>query len=82
MKKAAYPGYCQKPPSAHEGKEYVWVISGEPKVAKRREVTNLTMTGRGVRVLGVQTGEWVATAGVHYLREGQKVRILGQQDEE
>ena len=25
---------------------------------------------------GLQPGEWIATAGVHYLKEGQKVSIM------
>ena len=25
---------------------------------------------------GLEQGEWIATAGVHYLREGMEVRIL------
>ena len=41
-----------------------------------------TLSGRGVRVTeGLTQGEWVATAGVNYLREGQKVRLLEQSAE-
>ena len=33
----------------------------------------------GVRVKGIEAGQWVVTAGVHYLDEGQTVRILEDQ---
>ena len=32
-------------------------------------------TDRGIRVAGVEPGEWVVTAGVEYLSEGQRVRF-------
>jgi hypothetical protein len=31
---------------------------------------------------GIEPGEWIATAGVHYLKEGQEVRILSASTEE
>jgi len=35
-----------------------------------------TVTNAGTEVLaGLQRGEWIATAGVHSLRDGQRVRI-------
>ena len=33
-------------------------------------------TARGVRVQGLEAGQWVATAGARTLVEGQKVRLL------
>ena len=64
------------PPDESSQASYVWVLEGESPTASRREVTVLDTTPRGVRVQGLASGERVATAGVHYLREGQEVRIL------
>ena len=56
---------------------YVWVIDAQASTVARRSVRAGEVTERGVRVTeGLSPGEWVATAGVHYLREGQKVRLL------
>lgn len=61
---------------------YVWVIDELTKTVKRREVRTGQLTERGLPILnGLKPGEWVATAGVHYLREGQQVRILEQRTE-
>ena len=56
---------------------YVWVIDEETKTVRRREVKIGKLTTLGIRLQeGLKPGEWVATAGVHSIREGQKVRIL------
>ncbi|MHC4769726.1 MAG: efflux RND transporter periplasmic adaptor subunit, partial [Planctomycetota bacterium] len=55
---------------------HVWVIDEATGTVARRPVTVVEMTAAGIRVQGVDPGEWVATAGVHYLTEGQEVRIL------
>ena len=69
----------------HEGQDHVWVLvdgtTGGVFTARRRAVQAGELTGRGVLLRGVQPGEIVATAGVHYLREGQKVRLLGESGE-
>jgi RND family efflux transporter MFP subunit len=63
--------------SDKEQKSYVWVIDGETETVSRREVQTGELTPRGILIRsGVKAGEWIATAGVHYLREGQQVRIL------
>lgn len=61
-------------------KSFVWVIDeGEMKVT-RREVKTGKLTNRGIIIHeGIEAGEWIATAGVSYLNEGQKIRILGQE---
>ncbi len=57
-------------------KSYVWIIDEKPQTVKRREVTPGQLTNTGIRLkAGVKPGEWVVTAGVHSLREGQQVRI-------
>jgi multidrug efflux pump subunit AcrA (membrane-fusion protein) len=59
------------------GKTYVWVIDEETITVQRREVKTDMLTDRGVKITeGLKPGELIATAGVHYLREGQQVKIL------
>ncbi len=63
-------------------KTYVWVIDEPAKTVSRREVKTAELTDRGIKVVdGLKSGEWIATAGVNYLREGQQVRIAGEQGE-
>ena len=58
-------------------KSFVWIIDEQNQTVTRREVSVGTLTDYGMRITtGLQTGEWVATAGVNYLTEGQQVRIL------
>ncbi len=65
------------------GKTYVWVIGEQTKTVSRREVKTGQLTDRGIKITdGLKSGEWIATAGVNYLREGQEVRILGEGPEE
>jgi len=62
--------------SGEGGKTYVWVINDQTKTVARREVTLGTLTNAGTVVrAGLQRGEWIATAGVHSLRDGQRVRM-------
>jgi len=60
-----------------EDQNYVWVIDEQSGQVTRRAVTggSLTLTGIEIRQ-GLETGEWIAIAGVHSLQEGQRVRIL------
>ena len=58
---------------------YVWVIDDQAKTVSKRKVTTGTLLDTGVAITdGLKPGEWIATAGVHYLKEGQPVRILAQ----
>ena len=57
-------------------KDYLWVVDEAAMTVAAREVEKTETTSRGVRVKGVQPGEWVVIAGVEYLREGQKVRFF------
>lgn len=63
--------------TAETGQEaFVWVIGAEKKVARRTVKTGkLTPVGLAVTE-GLQQGEWVVSAGVHSLGEGQEVKIL------
>lgn len=57
---------------------YVWVYNPSTSTVKKREV-KISLDGANGRVniaSGVNNGEQIVTAGVHYLVEGQKVEPL------
>ncbi len=63
-------------------KTYVWIIDEQSKTVSKREVATGNLTNTGIMVTdGLEDGEWIATAGVHYLREGMEVRILEETTE-
>jgi RND family efflux transporter MFP subunit len=63
--------------STDGNKTYVWVIDEKSEKVGKREVETGELLRSGITVIeGIQPGEWIATAGVHYLKEGQQVRIL------
>jgi RND family efflux transporter MFP subunit len=63
-------------------KTYVWIINEQSKTVAKREVIIGKLTDTGIMVTsGLEDGEWVATAGVNYLREGMEVRILEEKTE-
>jgi len=56
---------------------YVWIINEQTNTVSKRKVTTDRLTDHGQIVTeGLESGELIATAGVHYLKEGQKIRIL------
>jgi RND family efflux transporter MFP subunit len=57
-------------------KSYVWLIDEAALTVSRHEIVPGKLTGRGLKVKGLQPGQWIAVAGVDLLREGQKVKIL------
>lgn len=62
-----------------QGRHYVWVI--DPKTGKvaRREVKVGALDSQSVALQqGVARGERVVSAGVHLLREGQRVKLLAE----
>lgn len=66
---------------AEEGPSYVWVIDEATHLVSKREVKLDKLTSEGIQVTGgVNPGEWIAIAGVHFLREGQEVDILGPEE--
>ena len=60
-----------------DSRRSVWVFDPAAKVVRERDVTILGTTPFGVNVTGVEIGDWVVTAGAHYLTEDQQVRLLG-----
>jgi multidrug efflux pump subunit AcrA (membrane-fusion protein) len=63
-------------------KRLVWIYDPSAKAVRSREVTVLGTTPFGINVSGVEAGEWVVNAGVHYLNENQAVRLLSESPEE
>lgn len=61
---------------AGDGHNYVWVIDEQSGQVSRQKVELGSLTKQGVLIRGVPGGAYVATAGVHVLKENQKVRIL------
>ncbi len=60
-------------------KQSVWVVEAGDKgvgTVKRLAVTVADLTPHGVHIQGVPVGTTIVTAGVHYLTQGQKVRLL------
>ena len=58
-----------------EGNSYVWVYQSDKQTVTKREVTVGQLNHTGIEVLsGLEPGEEIVAAGVHYLQEGAKVR--------
>jgi len=58
-------------------KTYVWIIDEKSKLVTKHEVTTGRLSNTGIMVTdGLESGVWIAIAGVHNLREGMEVRIL------
>lgn len=58
---------------------FVWIIDTQTKTVSKREVKTGELLDTGIAIEdGLKPGEWIATAGVHYLKEGQQVSILSQ----
>lgn len=66
--------------SSETNETYVWIINEQSMTVNKRKVTTDQLTDHGIMITdGLQTEEWIATAGVNYLIEGQQIKIL--QDE-
>jgi len=60
-----------------DAKTLVWVLDAAAGTVHLREIRTGPVTRFGLTVLDcLAPGEWVVTAGVHYLKEGQQVRRL------
>lgn len=61
------------------GTSLVWTIDEDSQTVARRQIEVQGVSSDGVVInSGLQPGEWIATAGVHSLREGQQVRIIDE----
>ena len=66
----------------HIDKTYVWIIDKESNQVTKREVSTGSLKDSGIIVTqGLNAGEWIAIAGVHYLREGMDIKILEESAE-
>lgn len=64
-------------------KTSVWVIDTQLKTVSKREVKVGELLDTGISIKeGLKAGEWIATAGVHYLKEGQQVQIQASPSKE
>jgi RND family efflux transporter MFP subunit len=63
---------------SNKGKSFVWIFDNTNKCVKQREVKMLGFDSKGMVNLsgGISNGEMIVAAGVHSLREGQKVKML------
>jgi len=59
-----------------DGATYVWLVDASTRTVHRQQVKTLRPTTVGFLVEGLQTGQTIVTAGVHYLKDGQKVRVM------
>jgi RND family efflux transporter MFP subunit len=60
------------------GRPYVWVVDPETMTVRQVYVTLGSLTGGSVEVSsGLEAGAWLATSGMHQLREGMEVRRAG-----
>lgn len=56
---------------------YVWIVDEASGQVSKRLVTTAQLVTAGIVITdGIKAGEWVVTAGVHSLHEGQTVRIM------
>lgn len=68
------------PPAARP--TFVWIVKEPEMTVSRRQVAPGAMTARGLRITeGLEAGEWLVTAGVYSLIDGQQVRISQQRPE-
>lgn len=62
---------------------YVWVLDSETMTVKKRAVKVSRISEFGAEISsGVTGGETIAIAGVHFLKDGTKVRLLSSEQEE
>lgn len=63
--------------SPNENKTCVWIIDEKSKKVSQQEVKIGKLLSSGITIQeGIEPGDWIIIAGVHYLKEGQIVRIL------
>jgi RND family efflux transporter MFP subunit len=57
-------------------RSFVWAIDTSTMTAKKHEVNIGNLFEDGILARELKKGMWIATAGVHTLREGQEVKIM------
>ncbi len=64
------------PDDAKTDEVFVWIVNATDSVVQRRPVSVVATSARGVLIKGVKADERIVTAGVSFLNEGQKIRVL------
>ena len=65
-----------------EKQSYVWIVEEPAQTVTRRAVTVGAPTAFGILIKeGLSAGQWIVTAGVQSLSEGQQVQLLTEGDE-
>lgn len=65
--------------SSIDKKPQVWLIDKKNKTIKAHTITTSNLSGHNIKVTGgLNLNDEIVIAGVHFLREGQKVKPLGQ----
>lgn len=63
--------------SGNNHKTLVWVVDPKTMTVKRTPVRISRLAGKKIRVLdGISAGQRIVTAGVHFLKDGEKVTLL------
>lgn len=61
-----------------DGRSQVWIYSEDGSVRQREvQVRSLHVSGSAVIASGLEPGENVVSSGVHSLKDGQKVKLMG-----
>jgi len=69
--------------SNNQKKSYVWNVDPDRGTVERRPVTTGRVAEKGVMLLeGINPGDWIVTAGLHSLHEGQEVSIFDSEGKE
>jgi multidrug resistance efflux pump len=61
---------------SRDGTQLVWLYDPQTKQVRSHGVQVLGTTPYGLSIKGVSVGQWVVTAGVHFLEENQLVQLL------
>ena len=71
----------QKPDTRMQGEGTVYVYDPETSTVQQRQITSAGIRENMIIVSeGLEEGDLVAAAGVSFLREGQKVKLLPLDD--
>ncbi|WP_236254688.1 efflux RND transporter periplasmic adaptor subunit [Mucisphaera calidilacus] len=62
--------------SDEQDRAFVWLLDREAGTVSRKQVSPRMPVGDGLSVDGLYPGDWVVTAGVHFLRDNQRVRLM------
>jgi len=68
--------------SNEKNEKFVWVVNEKNMTIHKQTVTVGVLIGDQIQILsGVKAGERIVIAGVHFLQEGDKVRLLSQDEQ-